>query len=974
MVNGGEKVYQLVHDTFEWALKRTLPRKLEACLYGSNGERQRGEGFLAYTARKLQQYRELETSGLALPSQVKGHIMIKHGKLSTTQWETLNNWTGGSLDLATVSDALRRLDRPAGANSLTKETTTTVTMHQYHHDDGSWNEDEELTEGDEGINAYEGPIQLYHLSTVTEEQLRWDQGDDQIVYVPPVYADQSELSEDQAVSVYANYQQVRAQLHNTTLSRGYYDRGAQHGKGGKPSSKGGSYKGSTKGQKGSGKTQQAYPFRTRLSELIARTKCARCGERGHWARSCTQPRENRPSQGVYWAQAGERAHAFVAFHRLSLVKAQGVLTEVDAKVVETPEAHVLPYMVKDEPTEVCATASNLVNDETTEVCAKPSNLVTDKSTEVCVTPYLVTDKSTEVCVAPSHLVTGEPTEVCVLSSNLAMDESPEVCTSMLNLEDTQGTEANQCRLCFPSLDRFIGLQLSSNLALIDTGAESGVMGTHARDRLTRALADRGLTPQRVKSTCTSASGVGGKVMVEEVLQFPIGAAGHRGVLRAAILPDPEVPILLPASMLLKLGAILNLPKKTIHWTELGETAVQPVHVLPSGHMAVDIMDFDAEAPATDWVFSTRQIADPYDLAVRELQAVWLSDRQAHCEGGPQHCPELQAHWQENGITVLPAELPQALQQSLMTTTSRVLPLADNNRPQVQNGQQTVRSLTLGCYTRRGLGVTCASEDPAWRALLLAAHAAAKRQPKSIAQPYLAVTITEGSVARHTDQNNQGDTNLLVLGDFSGGNLLIEQTVVKARNAWVHFNPQRVHAVEAYDGVRRSFAFYSPKHTAKLPRDSWDTLERLGFPVQQLLSQQPLQLSVGIRRNKPGKKERQWLREHASAIAGMPLAQGPAKVDIDAAQQRGTCQPGPSTPPGLTSKTIEQRSECSQTRDSMVLASMATTHSKLEIATDDSADALSLETGVPSSIAEGNARTSAADVSAENHKQQQRVQP
>eukprot|EP00971_Amphidinium_carterae_P098314 1944818-Amphidinium_carterae.1 len=54
--NGGERVYQLVHNTFEWALKRTLPRKLETCLYGSSGERQRGEGFLAYTARKLQQY------------------------------------------------------------------------------------------------------------------------------------------------------------------------------------------------------------------------------------------------------------------------------------------------------------------------------------------------------------------------------------------------------------------------------------------------------------------------------------------------------------------------------------------------------------------------------------------------------------------------------------------------------------------------------------------------------------------------------------------------------------------------------------------------------------------------------------------------------------------------------------------------------------------------------------------------------
>eukprot|EP00971_Amphidinium_carterae_P107652 2131553-Amphidinium_carterae.2 len=58
-------------------------------------------------ARRLQHYRELEQSVLALPSQVKGCIMIMHGKLSTTQWETLNNWTSGSLERSRVSETLR---------------------------------------------------------------------------------------------------------------------------------------------------------------------------------------------------------------------------------------------------------------------------------------------------------------------------------------------------------------------------------------------------------------------------------------------------------------------------------------------------------------------------------------------------------------------------------------------------------------------------------------------------------------------------------------------------------------------------------------------------------------------------------------------------------------------------------------------------------------------------------------------------
>eukprot|EP00971_Amphidinium_carterae_P009847 194232-Amphidinium_carterae.1 len=57
----------------------------------------------------------------------------------------------------------------------------------------------------------------------------------------------------------------------------------------------------------------------------------------------------------------------------------------------------------------------------------------------------------------------------------------------------------------------------------------------------------------------------------------------------------------------------------------------------------------------------------------------------------------------------------------------------------------------------------------------------------------------------------------------------------------------------------------PKYTAKLPRDVWSKLEHLGFPVQHVLSQQHLQLPIGVRRNKPGKKEMSVVaRTHACA--------------------------------------------------------------------------------------------------------------
>eukprot|EP00971_Amphidinium_carterae_P336809 6473362-Amphidinium_carterae.1 len=55
---------------------------------------------------------------------------------------------------------------------------------------------------------------------------------------------------------------------------------------GYPSSSTSSMSASSKG-KGSGKAPQSGK-RDRLQALIARTKCAKCGEKGHWARSCPQ--------------------------------------------------------------------------------------------------------------------------------------------------------------------------------------------------------------------------------------------------------------------------------------------------------------------------------------------------------------------------------------------------------------------------------------------------------------------------------------------------------------------------------------------------------------------------------------------------------------------------------------------------------------------------------------------------------------
>ena len=87
----------------------------------------------------------------------------------------------------------------------------------------------------------------------------------------------AEFTEEQTTAIMANYNQVRKYLHTKKLGRGFF-KGQGEGKG-----------------KGKGKQQ---PRRWSREQLIARTKCARCGQVGHWARTCTNEPDARGKQAA----------------------------------------------------------------------------------------------------------------------------------------------------------------------------------------------------------------------------------------------------------------------------------------------------------------------------------------------------------------------------------------------------------------------------------------------------------------------------------------------------------------------------------------------------------------------------------------------------------------------------------------------------------------------------------------------------
>eukprot|EP00971_Amphidinium_carterae_P297797 5916831-Amphidinium_carterae.1 len=141
---------------------------------------------------------------------------------------------------------------------------------------------------EEGDEQYEPYTPNPYLAD-NVELLTWHQNtlgeSDEVLVIPATYST-GLLEEDDAVAVFATFSAVRSALHSQQLARGYFasptaaDASWRKGKG----------KDFGKVKKGGGAA------RSTLRDLIASTRCARCGQIGHWARSCPENRNPTSAQ------------------------------------------------------------------------------------------------------------------------------------------------------------------------------------------------------------------------------------------------------------------------------------------------------------------------------------------------------------------------------------------------------------------------------------------------------------------------------------------------------------------------------------------------------------------------------------------------------------------------------------------------------------------------------------------------------
>ena len=166
-----------------------------------------------------------------------------------------------------------------------------------------------------------------------------------------------------------------------------------------------------------------------------------------------------------------------------------------------------------------------------------------------------------------------------------------------------------------SLHIYAGITVRHGYALVDTAAEDAVVGSNALEDMRQELLRHGLQPQMIDQSSTPCAGIGGAATSIGVIDVPTSVAGILGLVRFTILedtPDFQTPPLLPISYYLEaIRAVIDLHVGEVR-TPSGQST--PMTRLPSGHRAINIMDFDHtpwELPAH---LCTPRGLDPFRVA------------------------------------------------------------------------------------------------------------------------------------------------------------------------------------------------------------------------------------------------------------------------------------------------------------------------------------------------------------------------
>lgn len=241
---GGVKpIIKKLEEHFSPHMEAALPRAFEKAVFGES--RKGKESLQEYIIRMDRDFKALEDEGVELAAEVRGYIIYRQANLTSTQDDQVVTWTGGKYGRTEIVKALRKLEK------VMKDKGG---KHYVFDDD------------DADDKAFD------------PEDISDDGGSEQYVYVGE--GDLDVIYEEQDLHhAMATYNQVRQALREQKTAGGYPAGGVLRSR-----------------QKGKGKGKSSEPRRVHVEQLKLRTRCARCGCVGHWARECSAPMDDYARQ------------------------------------------------------------------------------------------------------------------------------------------------------------------------------------------------------------------------------------------------------------------------------------------------------------------------------------------------------------------------------------------------------------------------------------------------------------------------------------------------------------------------------------------------------------------------------------------------------------------------------------------------------------------------------------------------------
>eukprot|EP00971_Amphidinium_carterae_P304008 6041282-Amphidinium_carterae.1 len=354
-----------------------------------------------------------------------------------------------------------------------------------------------------------------------------------------------------------------------------------------------------------------------VGQLTNRVRCWRCGQVGHMARNCQAL--GGGGTGGSWTAQGASASAggsstapqsqhggssrgsskgyFVGFTWTPKGQEQNYLTW------KTKADHAGCHVIDRSGCHVADRAGCLCSTDHAgcHVIDRSGCHVTDRAGCLCSTDRagcLVNDRAGCLCStdhAICHVIDHADHECCLDDKEKANSSSPGIPSTYME---------GQCSY-------FV---TSPHLAVMDTGAVNGVIGTTQFLILCQMLQRHGLHAYIDRECTGTPSSIGGIVGGAEVVctaQTPTAVAGIPGIISFIVITG-EVPALFPLPLMRTLGGVLHFPRQCVIWTQHADCE-SPLIDLPSGHVGCSILDgvekFATEHPSAEHFSQTHSAMD-----------------------------------------------------------------------------------------------------------------------------------------------------------------------------------------------------------------------------------------------------------------------------------------------------------------------------------------------------------------------------